>query len=869
MSKFLIIDGNSLMYRAYYALPDLMNSEGLHTNAIYGFSMMLIKLLDEEKPDYIAVAFDKKAPTFRHKEYSAYKGTRQSMPEELIEQVDILKEVIDAFNIKTLEMEGFEADDIIGTVSKLAEENNLSVLIVTGDRDALQLASGSVKVKICKKGITQMEEYTDKDVMEKYEVTPEQFIDLKGLMGDKSDNIPGVPNIGEKTAIKLIKEFGSIENLLMNTDKLKGKVKENIEKNIELAVLSKKLATIERNIPLDINFDDYRKIDYNIDKLKELFEKLEFSSLIEIIKKDDHNNYTDTVKEWPQKDNNYLKEFLNNKTTISINPFIYDGEIKAISFASDDEVFFIDIDDYDVFKMLDNGNLTLICHDIKNFLVCLSYHDIDLKCRYYDTAIMTYLLNPSESSYDINRVLKKYLKEDVPNIDEIVGKGKSKKHYEDIDKKLLIDYLCRCASLLEKLKEKLLSFIKEMEMEDLLNNVEFPLIEVLKSMEVYGFTLDKNVLSELSKEIEEKTDKIIKDIYETAGYEFNINSTKQLAEFLFDKLNLPAIKKTKTGYSTDIEVLMELMPYNEIVGEIIEYRQLVKLKSTYIDGFLPLMDDMNKVHSTFKQTVAATGRISSTEPNLQNIPVRDEFGRRIRRAFISSFQDGYIVSADYSQIELRVLAHISNDDKLIESFLNNEDIHIRTASEVFKVAPENVTSEMRRHAKAVNFGIVYGISDYGLSRDLKISRREAKEYIDNYFDRYKGVKNYIESIVKFAKKNGYVTTIMNRRRYIPEINSRNFNQRSFGERMAMNTPIQGSAADIIKMSMVIVYNEMKKRNLKSKLILQIHDELIVDTYPDEVLIVKDILKNSMENVIKLKVPLIVEIGQGMNWYDAK
>lgn len=867
MSKFLIIDGNSLMYRAYFALPDLMNSEGLHTNAIYGFSMMLLKLLDEEKPDYIAVAFDKKAPTFRHKEYSAYKGTRQSMPEELIEQVDILKNVINAFNIKTIEIEGFEADDIIGTVSKIASENGLKVLIVTGDRDALQLVSDGVKVKICKKGITQMEEYDERAVIERYEVTPRQFIDLKGLMGDKSDNIPGVPNIGEKTAIKLIKEFGSIENVLMNTDKLKGKIRENIENNTEMAMLSKKLATIERNVPIEIDLSEYQLKDYDREKLIDLFEKLEFTSLINDLKKDADD--IREVKEWPVRDFKYIRELLKRKDTLSFYPLILEGEVKAVSFATDDESFFVEVDDYEVFKLLDNEKLTLIGHDIKDFFVNLSYHGIELNCKFYDTAIMTYLLNPSESNYDIGRVLKKYLKEDIPNIEDMLGKGKSKKSYDDIDKKLLIDYLCATASKLSKLKDKLMSFIKEMEMEELLDNVELPLVEVLKSMEVYGFTLDKDVLKDLSKEIGEKTDKIIKDIYDAAGYEFNINSTKQLSEFLFDKLNLPPIKKTKTGYSTDMEVLVELIPYNEIVGEIIEYRQLMKLKSTYIDGFMPIMDKDDKVHSTFKQTVAATGRISSTEPNLQNIPVRDEFGRRIRKAFISSFQGGYIVSADYSQIELRVLAHLSEDIKLIESFLNNEDIHLRTASEVFKIAPEEVTGEMRRRAKAVNFGIVYGISDYGLSRDLKISRKEAKEYIDNYFDRYKGVKNYIDSVVKFARENGYVTTILNRRRYIPEINSKNYNQRSFGERMAMNTPIQGSAADIIKMSMVKVYNELKSRSLKSKLILQIHDELIVDTFPDEVEIVKDLLKTIMENVIKLRVPLVVDIGCGKNWYDAK
>ncbi|HAA64912.1 MAG TPA: DNA polymerase I, partial [Thermoanaerobacter sp.] len=488
---------------------------------------------------------------------------------------------------------------------------------------------------------------------------------------------------------------------------------------------------------------------------------------------------------------------------------------------------------------------------------------------YMDTAIMAYLLNPSESNYDLDRVLKKYLKVDVPSYEEVFGKGRDKKKLEEIGEDILADYICsRCVHLFD-LREKLMNFIEEMDMKRLLLEIEMPLVEVLKSMEVSGFTLDKEVLKELSQKINDRIAEILDKIYKEAGYQFNVNSPKQLSEFLFEKLNLPVIKKTKTGYSTDSEVLEQLVPYNNIVNDIIEYRQLTKLKSTYIDGFLPLMDENNRVHSNFKQMVTSTGRISSTEPNLQNIPIREEFGRQIRRAFIPRTKDGYIVSADYSQIELRVLAHVSGDEKLIESFMNNEDIHLRTASEVFKVPMEKVTPEMRRVAKAVNFGIIYGISDYGLSRDLKISRKEAKEYINNYFERYKGVKEYIEKIVRFAKENGYVITIMNRRRYIPEINSRNFTQRSQAERLAMNAPIQGSAADIIKMAMVRVYNDLEKLKLKSKLILQVHDELVVDTYKDEVEIVKKILKDNMENVVQLKVPLVVEIGVGPNWFLAK
>ncbi|WP_029687864.1 DNA polymerase I [Thermoanaerobacter sp. A7A] len=872
MSKFLVIDGSSLMYRAYYALPMLTTSEGLHTNALYGFTMMLIKLIEEEKPDYIVIAFDKKAPTFRHKEYQDYKATRQAMPEELAEQVDLLKEIIDGFNIKTLELEGYEADDIIGTISKLAEEKGMEVLVVTGDRDALQLVSDKVKVKISKKGITQMEEFDEKAVLERYEITPYQFIDLKGLMGDKSDNIPGIPNIGEKTAIKLLKEFGSVENLLQNLSQLKGKIKENIENNKELAVMSKRLATIKRDIPIEIDFEEYRVKDFNEEKLLEIFNKLEFFSLIDSIKKKDNveivNNHK--VQKWPKIDIRKLITLLQDSRNIAFYPLIYEGEIKKIAFSFGKDTVYIDVFQIeDLKEIFQKEEFEFTTHEIKDFLVKLSYKGIECKSKYIDTAIMAYLLNPSESNYDLDRVLKKYLKVDVPSYEEVFGKGRDKKKLEEIREDVLADYICsRCMHLFD-LREKLMNFIEEMDMKKLLLEIEMPLVEVLKSMEVSGFTLDKEVLKELSQKIDDRIAEILDKIYKEAGYQFNVNSPKQLSEFLFEKLNLPVIKKTKTGYSTDSEVLEQLVPYNDVVSDIIEYRQLTKLKSTYIDGFLPLMDENNRVHSNFKQMVTATGRISSTEPNLQNIPIREEFGRQIRRAFIPRTKDGYIVSADYSQIELRVLAHVSGDEKLIESFMNNEDIHLRTASEVFKVPMEKVTPEMRRAAKAVNFGIIYGISDYGLSRDLKISRKEAKEYINNYFERYKGVKEYIEKIVRFAKENGYVTTIMNRRRYIPEINSKNFTQRSQGERLAMNAPIQGSAADIIKMAMVKVYNDLKKLKLKSKLILQVHDELVVDTYKDEVEIVKKILKNNMENVVQLKVPLVVEIGVGPNWFLAK
>jgi len=872
MYKFLIIDGSSLMYRAYYALPMLTTSEGLPTNALYGFTMMLIKLIEEEKPDYIAIAFDKKAPTFRHKEYQDYKATRQAMPEELAEQVDYLKEIIDGFNIKTLELEGYEADDIIGTISKLAEEKGMEVLVVTGDRDALQLVSDKVKIKISKKGITQMEEFDEKAILERYGITPQQFIDLKGLMGDKSDNIPGVPNIGEKTAIKLLKDFGTIENLIQNLSQLKGKIKENIENNKELAIMSKRLATIKRDIPIEIDFEEYKVKKFNEEKLLELFNKLEFFSLIDNIKKESSIEIVDNhkVEKWSKVDIKELVTLLQDNRNIAFYPLIYEGEIKKIAFSFGKDTVYIDVfQTEDLKEIFEKEDFEFTTHEIKDFLVRLSYKGIECKSKYIDTAVMAYLLNPSESNYDLDRVLKKYLKVDVPSYEGIFGKGRDKKKIEEIDENILADYICsRCVYLFD-LKEKLMNFIEEMDMKKLLLEIEMPLVEVLKSMEVSGFTLDKEVLKELSQKIDDRIGEILDKIYKEAGYQFNVNSPKQLSEFLFEKLNLPVIKKTKTGYSTDSEVLEQLVPYNDIVSDIIEYRQLTKLKSTYIDGFLPLMDENNRVHSNFKQMVTATGRISSTEPNLQNIPIREEFGRQIRRAFIPRSRDGYIVSADYSQIELRVLAHVSGDEKLIESFMNNEDIHLRTASEVFKVPMEKVTPEMRRAAKAVNFGIIYGISDYGLSRDLKISRKEAKEYINNYFERYKGVKEYIEKIVRFAKENGYVTTIMNRRRYIPEINSRNFTQRSQAERLAMNAPIQGSAADIIKMAMVKVYNDLKKLKLKSKLILQVHDELVVDTYKDEVDIIKKILKENMENVVQLKVPLVVEIGVGPNWFLAK
>lgn len=885
---FIIIDGSSLLHRAFYALPLLSTKKGIYTNGVYGFLTMLYKIQEDYKPDYICVAFDKKGPTFRHKEYEQYKGTRQETPSELAQQFPIIREVLDAMNITILEMSEFEADDIAGTLSKMGEEKGLDVILVTGDRDYLQLASDKSKVLITRKGITELEIFDREKIVNEYEIEPKQFIDLKGLMGDKSDNIPGVPGIGEKTGLKLIKEFGNIENIYKNIDRVSGKkLKENLIENESIAYISKKLGEIITNVPLDVEINDLAVKEADWDNLKLLFEEMEFKSLLskipnefteksveenyaykfKVIDKDEFKNLSDEIL----KSRKFAFKFINDNSNyieskiigVGIKP--KSGSTYYVDLSNNTEEFIT------IFKpIFEDKTIEKIGHNIKLDIVQLFRMGIQIENFTFDSMIAGYLINPSQTDYSINQLSYDYFGIYGISEEELLGKGKGAKTFSEIGLEEKLKYLTFTLDTVFKLETTMLHTIDEQNMDELFFDVELPLVEVLASMEFYGFEIDEDELIKLGKEYDDEIDSLTNSIFELAGMEFNINSPKQIGEVLFEKLNLPIIKKTKTGYSTDVEVLEKLKDQHPIVENILRYRQIVKLKSTYIDGLLNLINkNTNRIHSSFNQTIATTGRISSTEPNLQNIPIRTEDGRRIRKAFVAKTPDFRLLDGDYSQIELRVLAHISNDPKMVDAFKNNDDIHQKTASEVFHVPIDEVTSILRSRAKAVNFGIIYGISDYGLSRDINVSRKEAKEFIDKYLDNYKLVKEYMTDIVNKGKEQGYVETLLHRRRFIPELKAKNFNVRSFGERIAMNTPIQGSAADIIKMAMVKVYNELRNRNLKSRLILQVHDELIIEAHIDEIDIVKELMKDIMENSIKLNVPLKVDILMGDSWYDTK
>jgi DNA polymerase-1 len=845
--KLVIIDGNSLLNRAFYALPPMTNSKGQPTGAIYGFTTMLFKIFNEIKPNYIGAAFDRKAPTFRHIAYKDYKAGRKKMPDELGAQFEPVKELLRAFNIGIYEIDGYEADDIIGTIAKRYESPELEVVIFTGDRDALQLVSPYTKVMITKKGITETETYDLNYLKEKYNLNPKGIIDLKGLMGDSSDNIPGVPGVGEKTALKLLSQFGTLENVFENIDNISGKkLNENLRENKETAYFSKKLATINVNVPIETDLSNMRIKDYDYIKIRNLFEDYEFKSLINKIPvKDEKIHFNMPQIQNFNEDSNLIKTITSNgifNFIINESGMIFDGGILAQP--SQIEYFK---------EIFESDSIVKNTYDGKYAYNFLKGKGIELKNLNFDGEIASYLLNPSESKYDMLNLLNQYSGINTSGIDADDKNGIAALYVQKLD----------------DIKRNMLTEINKHGMNELFEKIEMPLIEVLSSMECLGFKVDAQILHDIGFELSEEIDKLTGEIYDIAGSEFNINSPKQLGVILFEKLNLPVIKKTKTGYSTDAEVLEELSDKHEIVDKIINYRQLVKLKSTYTDGLISCIGKDGRIHSSFNQTVTATGRISSTEPNLQNIPIKMEQGRRIRKAFVPENDEYVIISGDYSQIELRVLAHISQDKSLINSFVNNEDIHRRTASEVFGIPMDEVTPLQRSRAKAVNFGIIYGQSDYGLSKELKISRKEAKSYIDNYFKRYSGVKDYLDSAILDAKDKGYVTTLMNRIRYIPEINSTNKNVKKFGERLAMNTPIQGSAADIIKIAMVKVYSRIKKEKLKSRLILQVHDELIVEAYKNEIDYMKQLIKSEMENAVKLSVPLVVDINVGNNWYEAK
>lgn len=857
----MVIDGNSLMHRAFYAIPPLSTKKGIYTNAVYGFMNMLFKLIEEYHPEYIGVAFDRKAPTFRHKEYKEYKGTRQKTPEILVPQFDTLKKLLSAMNIAIYERDGYEADDILGTFARIAGEKGMKAYLVTGDRDALQLIDENVNVLMTKKGITDIRIYDEKALHEDYGITPAQVIEMKSLMGDSSDNIPGVPGVGKKTAFKLINKYGTLENVYAHIDEISGKkLKENLEKYKAQAFLSKRLATIIKDAPVDISIADCCYDIPNSLELKELLMELEFSSILSRLDFDMKSESEKPDIKRPKtviniEDASSLKDVLSSiKAGDTIALLVEDDGLSIAS--NKDRVYMVPIthnlidmglnynEVMDILKsILEDRDVKKITHDAKKLMVKLSKEGICLDGVYFDTFIAAYLLESTKEKYDMAQLMYDYTGLNIDRVD---------------------------ASDILILYTAMKHILKEHDMFTLYEHVEHPLITVLAQMEIEGFKVDKNILRELDKEFTESLNTLTSEIYDLAGEEFNINSPKQLGVILFEKLDLPVIKRTKTGYSTNIEVLEQLQGQHPIIDKVMDYRQIMKLKSTYVDGLLAVIDpEDGRIHSSFNQTVTATGRISSTEPNLQNIPVKVELGRQIRRVFVASSDDHVLLDADYSQIELRVLAHISEDPTFIEAFKNNQDIHARTASEIFNVSIDEVTPEQRGSAKAVNFGIVYGISDFGLARNLNISRNQAKTYIESYFARYPMVKEYMDNVVHEAKLKGYVTTLMGRRRNLPELNSRNFNIRSFGERVAMNTPIQGTAADIIKVAMNRVFYELKKRQLKSKLILQVHDELIVDTHKSELDEVRDIVKTEMQNAMELRVPLVVDIGVGYSWYDAK
>ena len=872
MKKLVAIDGNSIMNRAFYGVMNgkmLMTSDGVYTNAIFGFLSILFKLLNDEKPDYICVAFDLKAPTFRHKKYDGYKATRKGMPDELKMQIPIIKDILDAMNIKVLEIEGYEADDILGTLAKYGEKNDIDVLLLTGDRDALQLSSSRVTIRIptTKMGKTESTDYTPSVVYEKYGIEPKEFIQIKGLMGDTSDNIPGVPGVGEKTAFALVKKYHDIDEIYTLLDEgkdvegLKGKLKEKVIENRELAYLSRDLGMIFCDVPLAINIDDISKREFDNQKLANLFTKLQLKTFIEKLNLNMHEEKNDG-----REDNEELIiEDFSKLNLDGIKELSYYWDNKGFAIYANNKVYFTSFQDDDVLKRVFESDALKIGFEEKKDYLKLKGKLIEPKNMMFDLSIAAYLLNPAKSKYLLDDIIFEELgitfqekKEEQISFD-----GFENSSYEDISQNI-----SKYAKYIFECKESYSKKLKDKEEYDLFENIEMPLMKVLAEMEFEGVLVDRKMLEEYSVSLNEKVTELTKDIWEMVGMEFNINSTKQLGEILFEKLKLPVVKKTKTGYSTDNTVLEKLSLEHPIIDKILEYRAMNKLKATYIDGIIPLINQKTKrIHAKFNQTVTSTGRISCTEPNLQNIPIRTQIGRELRKIFVA--KEGYVfVDADYSQIELRVLASMSQDETMVKAFNEGKDIHAITASQVFNVPLEEVTKQMRSEAKAVNFGIVYGISDFGLATNIKTSRKKAKNYIEKYFETYPKIKKYLDNAVETCKEKGYAETMWKRKRYVPEINSKNYNVRQFGERVAMNAPIQGTAADIIKIAMINVQRELEERKLNSKLILQVHDELVIEAKEEEVEVVKELLIRNMQGVANMSVELKVEANVGKTWFDA-
>lgn len=901
--KLVLIDGHSILNRAFYGVPELSNGKGLHTNAVYGFLNIMFKILEEEKPDYLAVAFDMHAPTFRHKMFEAYKGTRKPMPEELREQVPVMKEVLQAMNIVIMEREGLEADDILGTLAKKAQKNGMEVALVSGDRDLLQIADEHIKIRIpkTKMGRTQIEDYYPADVVSAYGVTPLQFIDLKALMGDTADNIPGVPKVGQKTATELMETYGSLEAIYEHVGEISKKsIRESLAANRDLADLSRVLATIKTDCEIELDYEAARAEDFYTPQAYTLFKELEFKNMLSRF---DARNSQEVAKDISQtfvrlaSQSELLDRLSRVKKGATIGLMLAadaDGLVGvsvSVSDSASDSALDQETFGY-LLKRAENVQLSLFADPTggdgdDEEAVRRALRELSVRCRvatfdikkeydwmsqettdaYFDILIGAYLINPLKNDYQPESIAAEHLGLSIPSKAELLGKLRDREaSAQEPDK--LTQYLCFTAYVCRASAAVLEKKLQDMQMEQLMREIEMPLSLVLYDMEKVGVEVRREDLKAYGDALVHRIDELECSIHAQAGVAFNINSPKQLGEILFEKMGLPGGKKTKTGYSTAADVLEKLAEENPIVRDILEYRGLVKLKSTYADGLANYIRDDQRIHTNFNQTITATGRISSTEPNLQNIPMRMELGRQIRKVFVPA-PGHLLMDADYSQIELRILAHMSGDEQLIEAYRSDEDIHKITASKVFHTPLEEVTSLQRRNAKAVNFGIVYGISSFGLSQDLSISRKEAAEYIEQYFATYPGVKAFLDKLVVDAKENGYTTTMFGRRRPIPELSSSNFMQRSFGERVAMNSPIQGTAADIMKIAMIRVWRGLKEAGLGSKLILQVHDELVIEVHAEEVEQVRAILTKEMKSAAALAVSLEIDLHTGENWYEAK
>ena len=898
MKKFVVIDGNSILNRAFYGIGGanmLKTSDGIFTNAVYGFLAIMFKLIEDVSPNYIAVAFDVKSPTKRHEMYKEYKATRHGMPDELASQMPLIKEVLSAMNIAVLEKPGYEADDILGTLSRVGEANGLEVILLTGDRDSFQLATEHTTIRIprTKQGHTETENFDRKKILATYGVEPLQMIEVKGLMGDSSDNIPGVPGIGEKTALALIKEYGSIDNLYFKledgTATVKGKLKENLENNKNLAILSRELGRIDVDIPIEKDLNFFKVKVWDNEKVLALFKKLRFNKYIERFGLDNVQqskkikDLFETIildlrqisvlkdKIISNKKMYYYFEKENNEKS----ELIIKKKIKTTYIYSDGKIYVLDFGKFksDIKELVENPDILKVGYEQKIDYIILKELGFNPANFMFDVRIAGYLLNSVSNNYSLEELCDLYLNLDLT---EYYTKDKEQKVeqtslFDEIEEnKEINDKLISYCYAIGKLEEILITKLKEINSYELFIDIEMPTSEVLAEMQYTGVYVDEHEIIKFGNKLKDNMEELKIDIYNLAGEEFNVNSTKQLGEILFEKLALPVIKKTKSGYSTDVETLEKLRDSHPIIDKILEYRKFAKLNSTYVEGMIPFINNSTgRVHTYFHQTVTSTGRLSSTEPNLQNIPTRTELGKKIRKFFKVDSKNKIFVDADYSQIELRVLADLSKDKIMVDAFNKNEDIHAITASQVFNVPLENVSKQLRSRAKAVNFGIVYGISEFGLAEQIEIKKNEAKNYIEQYLEKYSGIKKFMNDIVEIAKEKEYVQTLYNRRRYIPELKSNNYMMRKFGERVAMNTPIQGTAADIMKIAMIKVYKELKQRGLKSKIVLQIHDELLIETLLEEKEEVKEILKTCMENAAKLSVPLIVDVEEGVSWFQTK